>query len=75
MNLGVVQLNHPDCFKADSVFSGISTFGRLPYFPCLASDEEKYDIAFIGMFELDRSGFGCNTDIKWSGAPFDTGST
>lgn len=34
--------------KADSVFSGISTFGRLPYFPCLASDEEKFDIAFIG---------------------------
>ncbi|KAL8687745.1 MAG: hypothetical protein Q9218_006169 [Villophora microphyllina] len=33
--------------KADSVFSGISTFGRLPYFPCLASDQEKYDIAFI----------------------------
>ena len=34
--------------QADAVFSGISTFGRLPYFPCLASDEEKYDIAFIG---------------------------
>lgn len=34
--------------EADSVFSGISTFGRLPYFPCLASDDEKYDIAFIG---------------------------
>ncbi|KAI9055144.1 hypothetical protein LZ554_000108 [Drepanopeziza brunnea f. sp. 'monogermtubi'] len=34
--------------QADSVFSGISTFGRLPYFPCLASDEVKYDIAFIG---------------------------
>lgn len=34
--------------QADSVFSGISTFGRLPYFPCLASDTEKYDIAFIG---------------------------
>ncbi|TVY16228.1 putative agmatinase [Lachnellula arida] len=34
--------------QADSVFSGISTFGRLPYFPCLASDEAKYDIAFIG---------------------------
>ncbi|MCJ1302794.1 hypothetical protein MMC08_005599 [Hypocenomyce scalaris] len=34
--------------QADSVFSGISTFGRLPYFPCLASDEEKYDIAFLG---------------------------
>ncbi|MCJ1347903.1 hypothetical protein MMC31_006133 [Peltigera leucophlebia] len=34
--------------QADSVFSGISTFGRLPYFPCLASDEEKFDIAFLG---------------------------
>ncbi|KAG8527777.1 uncharacterized protein KY384_007931 [Bacidia gigantensis] len=34
--------------QADSVFSGISTFGRLPYFPCLASHEEKYDIAFLG---------------------------
>lgn len=35
--------------QADSVFSGISTFGRLPYFPCLASDEVKFDIAFIGI--------------------------
>lgn len=34
--------------KADSVFSGITTFGRLPYHPCLASDAEKYDIAFLG---------------------------
>ncbi|RWR00113.1 arginase family-domain-containing protein [Paecilomyces variotii] len=34
--------------QADSVFSGISTFGRLPYFPCLSSDEESYDIAFLG---------------------------
>lgn len=34
--------------QADSVFSGISTFGRLPYYPCLASDDVKYDIAFIG---------------------------
>lgn len=34
--------------QADSVFSGISTFGRLDYFPCLASDKLKYDIAFIG---------------------------
>ncbi|KAK3675000.1 hypothetical protein LTR78_004933 [Recurvomyces mirabilis] len=34
--------------QADSVFSGISTFGRLPYHPCLASDDVKYDIAFIG---------------------------
>jgi len=37
--------------QADSVFSGISTFGRLPYFPCLASEDEKYDIAFIGMLD------------------------
>lgn len=31
------------------MFSGISTFGRIPYHPCLASDEERYDIAFLGM--------------------------
>ena len=35
-------------FQADSVFSGISTFGRLPYFPCLSNNAEKFDIAFIG---------------------------
>ena len=35
--------------QADSVFSGISTFGRLPYFPCLASENERYDIAFMGI--------------------------
>ncbi|KAF3914083.1 Guanidinobutyrase [Arthrobotrys entomopaga] len=34
--------------QADSVFSGISTFGRIPYWPCLASDEEAYDVAFLG---------------------------
>lgn len=34
--------------QAHSVFSGISTFGRLPYWPCLASEAEKYDIAFLG---------------------------
>ncbi|KAF3926064.1 Guanidinobutyrase [Dactylellina cionopaga] len=34
--------------QADSVFSGISTFGRIPYWPCLASDEEAFDIAFLG---------------------------
>ncbi|MCJ1309853.1 hypothetical protein MMC25_003514 [Agyrium rufum] len=34
--------------QADSVFSGISTFGRLPYSPCLANADEKFDIAFIG---------------------------
>lgn len=35
--------------QADSVFSGISTFGRLPYHPCLADDSQKFDIAFIGI--------------------------
>ncbi|KAF4434740.1 agmatinase 1 [Fusarium acutatum] len=34
--------------QADSVFSGISTFGRLPYQPCLKANSIKYDIAFIG---------------------------
>lgn len=34
--------------QADSVFSGISTFGRLQYHPCLASNRVKYDIAFLG---------------------------
>ncbi|KAJ0356050.1 hypothetical protein KNSL1_000540 [Colletotrichum chrysophilum] len=34
--------------QADSVFSGISTFGRLPYQPCLAQGNVQYDIAFIG---------------------------
>lgn len=36
--------------QADSVFSGISTFGRIEYHPCLASDARKYDIAFIGKY-------------------------
>ncbi|KAK4452343.1 arginase family-domain-containing protein [Podospora aff. communis PSN243] len=34
--------------QADSVFSGISTFGRLPYAPCLSQKDISYDIAFIG---------------------------
>ncbi|KAL8364221.1 hypothetical protein RB601_009789 [Gaeumannomyces tritici] len=34
--------------QADSVFSGISTFGRLPYLPCLSNSHVSYDIAFIG---------------------------
>lgn len=50
MNIGGVSswLHYWIGLQADSVFSGISTFGRLPYFPCLASDEEKFDIAFLG---------------------------
>ncbi|OQO13023.1 putative agmatinase 1 [Cryoendolithus antarcticus] len=34
--------------QADSIFSGISTFGRVDYSPCLATEDVKYDIAFIG---------------------------
>ncbi|OTA95103.1 hypothetical protein M434DRAFT_20495 [Hypoxylon sp. CO27-5] len=34
--------------QADSVFSGISTFGRLPYQPCLNHEDVNYDLAFIG---------------------------
>ncbi|KAI0012592.1 agmatinase 1 [Xylariaceae sp. FL0662B] len=34
--------------QADSVFSGISTFGRLPYLPCLSIADAEYDLAFIG---------------------------
>ncbi|KAK0619191.1 arginase family-domain-containing protein [Immersiella caudata] len=34
--------------QADSVFSGISTFGRLPYQNCLQHQSAEYDIAFIG---------------------------
>jgi agmatinase len=37
-----------DMMQADSVFSGITTFGRLPYQPCLQNPDAIYDIAFIG---------------------------
>lgn len=74
--------------KADSVFSGISTFGRLPYYPCLASDDVKYDIAFIGTLGSLPT-FIPSPAIKVSplhttltnhasfstGAPFDTGTS
>ncbi|KAK4987711.1 hypothetical protein LTR50_004459 [Elasticomyces elasticus] len=42
--------------QADSVFSGISTFGRINYSPCLASKDVKYDIAFIGSRKVRFSG-------------------
>jgi hypothetical protein len=41
-------------WQADSVFSGISTFGRLPYEPCLGNANVQYDIAFLGVYCLDR---------------------
>ncbi|TGO61183.1 hypothetical protein BCON_0029g00240 [Botryotinia convoluta] len=57
--------------QADSVFSGISTFGRLPYSPCLATDDVKFDIAFIG-FNVSRN--RTHIDLL-AGAPFDTGTS
>lgn len=63
------------------MFSGISTFGRLPYYPCLASDEEKFDIAFLGIYivsfrpEYLIAAYISNTDILSPGAPFDTGTS
>ncbi|KAF9739075.1 hypothetical protein PMIN06_005322 [Paraphaeosphaeria minitans] len=42
--------------QADSVFSGISTFGRLPYVQCLSQRDVKYDLAFIGApFDIGTS--------------------
>ena len=35
--------------QADSVFSGIATFGRVQYHPCLVNEDVDYDIAFIGI--------------------------
>ncbi|CAI4214095.1 unnamed protein product [Parascedosporium putredinis] len=34
--------------QADAVYSGIATFARLPYYPCLSSETERFDIAFLG---------------------------
>jgi hypothetical protein len=48
--------------QADSVFSGISTFGRLPYQPCLSQKDVKYDIAFIGMPHCDLNLVGIAID-------------
>ena len=54
------------------MFSGISTFGRIPYHPCLASNQVKYDIAFIGRCP----GPDMSTSVLTSaGAPFDTGTS
>ena len=64
-------MNHS---QADSVFSGISTFGRLPYFPCLASDQEKFDIAFLGNGPMLSRIPDLHSDMPL-GAPFDTGTS
>jgi agmatinase len=43
--------------QADSVFSGISTFGRLPYKQCLGDPDIQYDIAFLGMIQSLHNGW------------------
>ncbi len=53
-----------DGCQADSVFSGISTFGRLPYQPCLSRKDVTYDIAFIGMRPLTRCGRGSRAELR-----------
>ena len=41
---GVVQI-----VTADSIFSGITTFAKLPWVQCLSKDkDESFDIAFLG---------------------------
>lgn len=41
LNIGTVT--------ADSIFSGITTFAKLPWVQCLTKDkEESFDIAFLG---------------------------
>ena len=47
--------------QANSVFSGISTFGRLPYAPCLSHKDINYDIAFIGLCLSLDSQLNCGT--------------
>lgn len=45
--------------QADSVFSGITTFGRLPYMPCLGHKDVQYDIAFIGQYIITNVCSSC----------------
>ena len=41
------QLN--DSVTADSIFSGITTFAKLPWVQCLGKDRDTaFDIAFVG---------------------------
>lgn len=58
--------------QADSVFSGISTFGRLPYSPCLTDEKARYDIAFIGGKETEEVP---DRKVVTEVAPFDTSTS
>jgi guanidinobutyrase / D-arginase len=49
--------------QADSVFSGIATFGRIPYRECFGRDKhEKFDIAILG------APFDTGTSYRYSSA-------
>jgi agmatinase len=40
---------HPSSVTGDAIFSGITTFAKLPWVQCLTRDREiPFDIAFIG---------------------------
>jgi hypothetical protein len=42
-------LSHNALVTADAIFSGITTFAKLPWVQCLTKDkDERFDIAFIG---------------------------
>ncbi|KAM0354378.1 hypothetical protein ACHAPU_001422 [Fusarium lateritium] len=66
--------------QADSVFSGISTFGRLPYQPCLGHSSIKYDIAFIGApfdtgLQTTESLFSGGYNVPLATNPFNSWAT
>jgi len=52
--------------QADSVFSGIATFGRIPYRECFGRDKhEKFDIAILGApFDTGTSYRSCSESYK-----------
>ena len=63
MSLMMIQLILPKTVTADSVFSGITTFAKLPWVQCLGKDRnDAFDIAFIGapfVRHTLRFGFKC----------------
>ncbi|KAF7798086.1 hypothetical protein EIP86_009300 [Pleurotus ostreatoroseus] len=49
VSLMMIKLIPPIKVTADSVFSGITTFAKLPWVQCLGKDKEvPFDVAFIG---------------------------
>ncbi|RAL14319.1 agmatinase [Aspergillus homomorphus CBS 101889] len=42
------NINHPIDIVTGSQFSGLTTFANLPYANCIADEDTKFDIAFLG---------------------------